>query len=298
MKKVLILAAVSVAFAACNVTPEKPEPYTPETSSLESMFTVNKKSWNIVTKAHSISPDANWEVGETVTVFCEDGSYKTFTVTETDGLNAGIECPDYDFIDGEKYKIFYPSLADGWLNDGEYVLTYGYLPSTEAHKVGDWSHSEWVTYKEDEKMSFELLHYNSMLALQIKSPQQGSLAECYIYIAKAPEKEYFPEVFGYKIQYLFNDGDFFVESVSREHRFPIIFDPNAIYDEGEYINSLTPIYTDDYTSYDMQLYLVYTDGAVFHSDIKLPEFEVSQCYSDTVLKFTRDEKEPPTNISW
>lgn len=59
-------------------------------------------------------------------------------------MTATFDCDPSFWEESHKYKLFYPSLAAGWLEDRGYVLTFGFHPENDAHKVADWFSSNWV----------------------------------------------------------------------------------------------------------------------------------------------------------
>ena len=94
--------ALTVLVIMCSC--EKSEPNVFPLAS--DFFRAEKMSWIEQTKAGSDldKTDAEWEIGDEVTVFSESGECHNFKVVECDGLSASFDCMDYSFSEGVKYN--------------------------------------------------------------------------------------------------------------------------------------------------------------------------------------------------
>lgn len=272
----------------------------------DNTFSVVKTLWQQGTKASPGTNDIDWEIGDEVTVFSSDGKFHNFTVKDCHGVNAVFDCDDSFWDSHLKYKLFYPSLASGWLEDHGYVLTFSFFPGNDEQKVADWCGSDWERPNKARKMSFVLNHLSSLLELRFNHPHNGKLKECYLRVPDL-ETDYEHDhtidynqfdVFGYKIQYIYKDEDYVLESESKTAFFPLCFEMRD-FSKGETMVSTTPIYCGNYSSRRYHLILVYTDGKAFTTLVDVPDAEAGKHYSATVSpNFMELESEPWRWVGW
>lgn len=302
MKKYLFAFTVFVSLCSCN----KSEPAGIDPQLTSEVFRAEKTSWETVTKAGSDlnGADTRWEIGDEVTVFSESGECHNFKVVDCDGLTATFDCQDFPFKEGLKYKLFYPSLPDGWLADVFFVLTYNFVPENSAQKVGDWRCSGWVEPSGNNVLSFSLEHMNSLLDLTVTLPADGQLKRCYLRALPLDAGE--AEVrkagnygFCYKDGYFYNGTDFERFRYNKMYEFNLVFDVDKEFTTGEIMKSLTPIDSDDYSGLNsLYLILVYTDGKVFSSEVSLPNMIKGNRYSLQAFEFQELPEVPFSDINW
>lgn len=301
----MTLMVTMIIAGSCRKSEAEPGVSTdPKTETEKNTFTVEKEAWSEASTKAGKS-DVEWEVGDEVTIYTEDGKYHNFKVKESHGMNAIFDCEE-DFWDSKsRYKLYYPSLATGWLMNDEYVLTYGFHPTNSNHKVGDWMASDWVTPSEGKHMSFVLKHLSSIVTLSMNHPQAGKLRQCYLcatpleYNSKQDPFDESNLVFGYKIAFNYDGNDFVLESYSKSDGLPLMFDKEKSFENDEVMISDTPMYTDALADENCNLILVYKDGNVYAAPIKLYDMEAGKSYSITPASaFVKVDKEPDRSFFW
>lgn len=307
MKKCLFALTALVFMCSC----EKRETVVNDPQPAQDFFRAEKMSWNEETKAGSElkNTDTEWKIGDKVTVFSKRGEYHNFEVVECDGMNATFDCHDFSFSKEEKYKLFYPSLPEGWLKDSSFVLTYNFVHENHAQESCDWCCSDWVVPSGNKALSFSLEHMNSLLNLELVHPADGQLKHCYLRALPLDAGE--DEIcwayktnygFCYKDRYLYNGSEFVrnpAGDCNKLYEFYLVFEVGKEFLEGEVMKSMTPISSDDYSGLsDIHLILAYTNGKVFCSKVSLPDMSKGNCYTLKVSDFQELAYVPFSDIEW